>query len=601
MNLSPHMRVRGLAVVVVVAQLLALLNPDFLLPDFEERYGAGHARALLAGTAEGPWDLQYRPFCGGCVLVSVLGAGVFALLPPTMMAWKLVPVGFTALLAGVAASRLSARTATGFLLLLLFCPTSWLHLSLMAWGNHYEAGVMGTVALIVLGTGHRRRDVLDAGLALGVGLAIGWSGVPAVVTAGAWLLWQRRSRDLMWVIAGLLPVVVLVWLGQWWTTDMHPFVTIYTEGEALPDVRRLPHKLSTLLNPGTLGAIFGASWLGKAGRLLAIGWLSAVVFGLAARHERPGQLAVLGAGMWVTAYLLVPFELEGTEMMVDIRYCAPLLPLLMLAVADAVAGLWNHNRRLLAIGLLAGPLVPGLPSRTQVFTGRFPSLGLAHQQACDRRYFYEQAAPKLAPDVHRKGLDGYDPLVVEMHAQSLGRGAVHAVRTPAPPDRPSLREAWFAGAGAELAMTIDPDLSRELSRVSAASTWLSAVDGVHRTDQQAALRSLFWKWTAIELPWSAPQHTGRWRTTTMALAPLSEAERKAAWWAIGWHHGVHRPTPTGPVKQPPIRVPLDFWEGVGEGSGERFGPRSEVPDNLPEPSTEAWTRGQEAGRATGWR
>ena len=65
----------------------------------------------------------------------------------------------------------------------------------------------------------------------------------------------------MWVIAGLLPVVVLVWLGLW-TTDAS-LVTIYTEGEALPDVRRLPHKLSTLLNPGTLGAILGPAGSGR--------------------------------------------------------------------------------------------------------------------------------------------------------------------------------------------------------------------------------------------------------------------------------------------------------------------------------------------------
>ncbi|MEC8422528.1 MAG: hypothetical protein VX000_02060, partial [Myxococcota bacterium] len=341
-------------------------NPDFLLADFEERYGAGHAQALLAGTPGGPWALQYRPVCGGCVLVAVLGAGVFSVLPPSMMAWKLVPIGFTALLAAVAARRLPTRTAAAFLLLLALCPTSWLHLSLMAWGNHFEASVMGAVALMTLATGHRRADVVVAGMALGLGLGIGWSGVPAGVTAAAWLLLTRRWQDLPWLFSAVLLVAGPVWLGQWWTTGSHPFITIYVAGEAIPDLRRLPHKLSTLLDPVTLGAIFGANWLGESGRASSLGWLAVLPSLWIGRRSPMTQLAGLGACAWLAAYLLVRFEIEGTAMAIDIRYCAPLLPLVMLAVADAAGTLLAGRRRLLAVGLLAGPLVPGAASRAEV-------------------------------------------------------------------------------------------------------------------------------------------------------------------------------------------------------------------------------------------
>ncbi len=67
----------------------------------EERYNAEAAVMVACGHLDRVWDLQYRPFCGGCTAEAILGAPLARWLGPTVGAWKLVPLGLH--LAAVAA------------------------------------------------------------------------------------------------------------------------------------------------------------------------------------------------------------------------------------------------------------------------------------------------------------------------------------------------------------------------------------------------------------------------------------------------------------------------------------------------------------------
>lgn len=589
-----------LVAVVVGLQLVSLLNPDFLLRDNEERYAAGHALALLDGAQGGPWALQYRVFCGGCVLVSGLAAAVFSVLPAVMASWKLVPIGFTALLAWVATRRLPAATAVGFLLLLALPPTTWLHLSLMGWGNHYEAGVLVAIGLMLLTTGAGWRVALPAGLCLGLALAVGFSGAFGVVGCALWLATQRRWRDLAW-LGGCVGVVCgAVWLGQWITTSTHPFVTIYAAGEAVPDPGRAPRKLGSLLDPTTLAALFGAPWLGDAGRWLALGWLPGLVaLPLGWRGGGPGRVAVGLMGLWITLYALVRFQVEGTAMIVDLRYAAPLYPLWFLAMAQATRDAWRAGHRLGAATLIIGPLIVGLASRAQVFGGRFPSTELTQMRACDVRYFVEQTGFRFSTSQHAFGAGSPRPLVAEMHANGLGR---HAARGgPAtPPEAGPTRQAWFDGAGAELAVIIDRTESRDLALTDQAVDWLAAVPGAQAADVERGMRALLIKWTEAAPPWLGWMEDERWGPLVDASTRLQPPAARGLWWVAGWRHGLQRRPGAERVPTPPTRWSTAYMAGAGYGMGEVLGPRAAAPEALEGPRREAWLQGMTMGRAQQW-
>src|SRR5688572_22565023 len=127
----------ALLAALATLQLLAVLNPDRVEVDPEEMYNAAHAYALTRGHWRDAFLLQYRPFCGGCTLDAALGAGVFALLPPTWLAWKVVPTLFLLALAVAATGTLARREgrapALAMGLLLLLPPPAFADLALIAW------------------------------------------------------------------------------------------------------------------------------------------------------------------------------------------------------------------------------------------------------------------------------------------------------------------------------------------------------------------------------------------------------------------------------------------------------------------------------------
>ncbi len=137
----------------LVAQGLALFNPDFVVVDCEERFNAAHGVALAQGHWDALFALQYRKFCGGCTFDAALAGALFSFLPTTFGVWKIVPLSFTAAISGVGFRGLwriaGPVAATIFVGLLILAPGTWVRLALLGWGNHYEAGLF-CLALVCL-------------------------------------------------------------------------------------------------------------------------------------------------------------------------------------------------------------------------------------------------------------------------------------------------------------------------------------------------------------------------------------------------------------------------------------------------------------------
>ena len=85
--------------------------------------------------------------------------------------------------------RVGPAAALCFGALLVLPPRTWLHLSLIGWGNHYEAGMVATCGLFLLADALLERPaplrLMGAGVVLGAGLWIGFSGAFGV--AAAWV------------------------------------------------------------------------------------------------------------------------------------------------------------------------------------------------------------------------------------------------------------------------------------------------------------------------------------------------------------------------------------------------------------------------------
>ena len=260
----------------VALQALGLLNPDVPIIDCEERYNAGHALALARHPAA-LLRLQYRDFCGGCTLVSVLGAGPLALLPPVFATWKLVALGFTGLLGGAGAWLLDRRAgrpaAVAFVALVALMPWNYLRLSLLSWGNHVEVGVLSVAALALVAVPGRRAGAVAGGVC-GVGLWTGFSMGPLLVGILVGLCLRRAWHVLPAFGAGLL-VAPALWLAQWAAAGTTAFGTIYVAGESTPDLWRAPDKLATLLRPQQVAGLFGLPeprW----GVALGYGWVGSL-------------------------------------------------------------------------------------------------------------------------------------------------------------------------------------------------------------------------------------------------------------------------------------------------------------------------------------
>ena len=618
--MTPHRwaAVAGAVALVVALQLLAVLNPAVAELDPEEMYNAGHAWVLADGHWGAVWRMQYREFCGGCTGTALLGAPLFLALPPSWLAWKLVPIGFSALLmgAGVVAllRRSGAPAAIAFALLVLFPPRAWLHLSLLAWGNHVECGVLGAVGLLLATRGDRRAAV-GAGAVLGVALWFSFSATYAVVGVPLWLWATGRRRQAAAVVFGL-PLGLLPWWLRYLDTGLHPFVTIYESGEATPRLARIPAKLGTLLRPRQLVALFG---LPQAGAGWAAGWafalaaLGAGVVGL--RRRAPLVLAPLALlGVWVAIYAVVRFQVwdpPAPEIAPpgSARYAAPIYPLLFWAVAAAVGELWGSRRRW-ALALLALALPAGVAARIEALSDPFPRTQLVRRVMVDEAQFTPQFSYSLTRAEHGE-VAGEGPRSQSLHAEAMGwRDATDQLQHA---DHPGLQlaprqgldpAAYGRGIGAALVQ----------DRYRRPNPGLPVLAGILKSLRSSGLQAASREAAGAHAAWLLVQDEGSWLpggvsldagalgSVEAAVAAAAPAVSDPAWGAAGraWAKAVTADAVPSVISVPDRPLPPAFWWGIGRGAGEAWGPVSTAPRPTGELDVTAFHAGYRAGLACCW-
>jgi hypothetical protein len=499
----------GAALLVGLLQALALLNPSVAEVDPEELYNAGVAWMIGHGHWDALFRMQYREYCGGCSLDSLLGAPLLAVAGPRWLVWKLVPIGFSVLLAGAGTWLLDRRegraSALAFVLLVALPPRAYLHLSLIGWGNHYEAGVVGTLGLLAATTSSRVWVRVLAGAALGAAVWIGFSGVFAPVAALTLLVLRKNPKAALQVLAGV-PLGMAPWALQFASTGLHPFVTVYQGGEATPALSRIPAKLLTLVRPQQIVALLGLP-SGPLG--YGLGWLSGagvlVAAAAALRRRSPITSAVLaGITVWLAVYCVVRFQIYDPawpEIAVpgSVRYAGPLFPMLMVLVAGVAGRWWSGGRRVWAVLLLAGPLAAGSAARIEALAGAQNPARFVPLMAVDWGYFRPQFSYTLR-DAEHQDLAGEDPWSVAAHSYALGRndagmklrnpedGTLARVRLPSDADP----TAWWEGVGEALVDQLDDAALDTIEIVAQSQTLLRGCPDWSATGERSALRAAAW-------------------------------------------------------------------------------------------------------------
>ena len=554
---SARRELLGLLAFYGLLQLQMLLAPGIIERDAEELFSAGQAWLALHGDFGALFAMQYRPFCGGCTVHAATAMGLFSVLPPVALTWKLIPLAWGMLGMGLgwrlvlrAQGRGAARL---FALLWVFAPGTWSRLTLIGWGNHMEAGIVGVGALgLALGLPKGERwPAVVLGTVLGFAVYISFSGGFLVLAVLGWLVWQRRIRDAGTVLVAV-PLGLVGWLVQWLSAGQHPFHTIYAERESIPDPLRVPSELATLFAPRQLAGLFGAGdsplslWLGPVvGGLVVVSGLA----GLRGR-TRAGRLVGLAMVAFVGVYGLTDFSVKVAEQGVmyagGLRYAAPWYPVAILVMILMSTSLWRSGRRALA-GMVVLPwLVVGVVDRATV-AGRGFSTARLHHNAVDWRYVRERLSYVFDAEAHARGATSLDPWTRDLHAYGLGREGFVG---------PESSRAWHEGRG-EAALRMQP-------RGALPELALLPAD----TDEMARRAGLLRIWGGI----SADAWAG----------PLSDGPDARVWvegWMVGARHGSES-SDLPLMVRPPSGLTADqerVWaEGLGEGLGETGGPATQL-------------------------
>ena len=616
-------------VACLVLQVATVFNPYVVEVDHEEMFNAGQAWAVLQGHATDLFRLQYREFCGGCTADALLAVPLFAVFGPRWLVWKLVPIAYT-LFTGVLGMRVlhrrvGAMAALAFGGLLLLPPRAFLHLSLIGWGNHYEAGMVGACGLLLLADAlaeptPRRGRLVAAGLVLGGAVWVGFSGVFSVVAGGLVLLGARRFKAIGWVVLGGV-VGLTPWAAQYLTTGQHPFVTIYEEGESVPLLSRIPHKVRTLVMPRQLAALFGVPTEGWGH---ALGWLWALVLvgatGLAVRFGGlVGRTVAAGLAAWTAIYMVVRFQVAeppppALAVPGSCRYAAPLFPLAFGLIAVGVGSLWERGRRAGALVLLAAPLMVGVVVRAEAFSSPFPAPSVWSMHAVDWPYFRNQFSYVVSTEDHLNPRTT-DPFSLNAHAYGAARETASGLlrdqrfgdlqTLPVKPVQLPER-GWWQGVGDALGSFHQNRIDGTLAILHEADRLLADTPGADVEARRRALRGVAaWQMHAGDT-WirAIDRHDAQtFVAVHAALDGQPPAIADAGWWAVGFtwaHHvvGWHQP---GPVHLPDGQddLPEAFVEGFAHALAEEWGPLETLPWPAGIPDTPALQAAFDRGWADG--
>ncbi len=387
MKISGARLLWALVLVEVLATAADLLLGPWARISPEERLNVRAGLQIACGHLSSLWDLQYRPFCGGCTAEALIAAPLFRILPPLALTWKLVPAAFH--LIGVTTGALLSLRAAGpsgaalFTALMIGAPTFYRDLATTGWGNHAESTAFPLLAALLLTAGLERRSRLLpalAGVVCGLGLwfcATAAAGVAAVLV----LALSARRRGGLWLLVGLpvglLPALIYRLQRP---AEQHAVSDIWGHLQIAPP-GALVRWLATDFWSGGLAPGLPQ---GEISALSVAWWGSLALLSLAGIAAAPRRFAPLALLALIAAFAL-RFDLWDDNPVIaaydsfNLRYRAPLVPLTALLAALA-ASRWP--RPALAIGLAAAAL--GLSQRVTAWSGpagewRAPAHGVNHE------------------------------------------------------------------------------------------------------------------------------------------------------------------------------------------------------------------------------
>ncbi len=363
--------------------LTRLLRDPGATVQLEDGYNAAAAWLTWHGGLWGElFALQYKEFCGGCTVVTALGAPVLGVFGDHLLVWRSLAEVWT--LTTVALGYLVLRgvrreAAWAWAVFMALPPPALSALGLQLWGNHSEVQLLVWAAVLAW----QRQRPLALGLLLGLGA---WFCRTALF---AWWLiplaaWAWRDRRLGWLGLGLALGLLPLWIPASAGDDIG-----YSMGAdlMLGGLHELPSRLA-LLGPSELSGRLFLSEAPWPGLLLLCAGLAGVGLALWRRQglEIAGLPLAFGLG-----FVLSGFELgESHAQVIDARYWAP-GGAMLLATAALGLGLAWERWRWPALALLL-PLLAAAPNQSLVRG----EPAIEHLPAADLVFFSSYATHRLS-------------------------------------------------------------------------------------------------------------------------------------------------------------------------------------------------------------
>ena len=391
---------------------------------YEELYNAAHAWLIAKNGPELIFPLQYRVFCGGCSVVALMGAGVFSILGPSILAWRLVGLSFF-LLALSASAELARRvggTAAAVAVAALFAcaPPAYQELAQISHGNHPEGGALLVLQLLLAALAFSsppgwRREALGFLLAVLVGMGIFFlrslvlGVVPLVLVMATGIRTPRFHVGRLLIrgpimglglALGLSPMLaVRRAMGAW------PLGFMYLEDEWSPSLEWTVHNLQSLFHPAQLRGIWGdvawreGAWLGLPafGAWVLLISMLVVWLGLSGRIPRrqredatsTPKLWLAGSSVCVLCSFLTLYSVYRLSVSIDlvnfptpwqVRYVAVVYPTMLVVAAMGFGVGWSRLRLPLQRGalvtLLLALALPGGAARWRIWSQGDPWLAI---------------------------------------------------------------------------------------------------------------------------------------------------------------------------------------------------------------------------------
>ena len=364
---SPWPIALGLTACYAVSSVALLTASPLPFQDGEALHNATVARELLAGNGRFLLDFQYRPNCGGCTFLALIGALMFRGFGITFLVWKALPIAFGSSIVALGCLLLDRNVgrfaSLAFGTLVIGSPVFLQRGMLMAWGTHFEVMVFvlvqALIVSLVLG-GHDGRRWTSIALFAGWGLIAGFGlwfcfssafAFPAlwllVALAGPRILLVRRlTVTLPGLLLGASPLLLF-----YTATGTSPFeITTQSLADGGPLAKlgevTLARYVHLLYSVGT------ELTLRRMGVPVLLALWSTAMLGVVApilQKKRTGPEAFVPFTLLLAAvlcYVLSGFQVDpvapgGPPPIINLRYLHPAVILLLLSAAAGMGMLWK--------------------------------------------------------------------------------------------------------------------------------------------------------------------------------------------------------------------------------------------------------------------